>query len=201
MQIARYQDIIPKISPWLPKCDTPFILQQLREAGRVFCERSEAWQHDIVPIDLVAEQTDYAIVPSWDARINRILEVRINTEDGVDAGTEGALQDEDSYDFIPPSTLSFTAESTYSVTDGLDVKVVLIPEPDSDDIDESFLDRWEWGIRALALSKMLLMKQRPWSDPDNALDFKQQYLTALNKAKAEVGRKYKKASPGFRAAG
>lgn len=201
MQIARYQDIIPKISPWLPQCDTNFVLQQLREAGRVFCERSEAWEHDIVPVDLVEDQTDYTIVPSWDARINRILEVRINTEDGVDNGDEGALQDEDSYEFILPSTLSFTNAPSSSVTDGLDVKVSLVPEPDSDDVDESFLDRWEWGIRALALSKMLLMKKRPWSDPDNALDFKQQYLTALNKARLETGRKYKKTSRGFRLAG
>ena len=201
MQISRYQDIITKIAPWLPGCGQNFILQQLREAGRVFCERSDAWEHDIPSIDLVEDQEDYTLVPSWDARIQRILEIRINTEEGVTNGDEGAIQDQDSYDFSPPDTLSFVSASSSDVTDGLDVRVTLVPEPDSDDIDEWFLDRWEKGIRALALSEMLSMKNRPWSDIPLSAKFLMDYRNALNKAKAEIARKYKKTTNGFSASG
>lgn len=190
--ISGYSDLLPYMAVDLPGNPAQAVmLNALRRAGRDFCETTEAWLIELDPINLVADQKSYTITIPNSATIYRIDEVRLNTEDGVDAGNDAIKQDSSTYEFIQPSTLKFKTAPAASVTDGLEVDVIIVPPIDfQEDFDEWFMERWHEAILDGAMYLMLMQVKKPWSNPAGAAEYKMRFRTAMNRAKAERSKKY-----------
>lgn len=104
-----------------------------------------------------------------------------------------AQQAESSYDLVEPYVLRF--KDDYVPVDdnneALDVEVVLVPQPGGN-IDAAFLDRWgRRGIMSLAMSTLLSMPDKPWTNGSEAVKFDYQHRRAIVQAKAEKTKQNK----------
>jgi hypothetical protein len=206
---TTFSDLLAHIMVDLPKCPTVLALQHLQQSARKFCEKSEAWQVKLDAINLVAEQVDYTLTPEFNAEIRRIAEVWIRTDSDVTDGLDGKLLDFDKYDFEPIGsvlTLADSVEPSAAVTDGLVVKVVLVPNltTDVDTLDvqggitATFLNYWAESIMAGAKYTLMRFTSRPWSDPRAAMMYLNDFNAGVSKAKTEIeGLKYRSEQDGF----
>jgi len=143
------------------------IVPAIRESAHLFCDQSKAWHENLTAIDSVADQLEYSLNPAndWTADIIRIQRIGIRTEDEItaDADADGTEIHPSRYKYLPASeSVKFgTAPATEAVTDALLVKVVFVPRLMCDEIAEWFLNFYQDGIVAGAVSDLC-------SRPDSA---------------------------------
>lgn len=193
-QASTFSDLIDMMLVELPGCPAALLTQHLQQAARKFCIDTEAYLEELAAIDLVAEDVTYTLTPAHTGcEIRRIKEVWIRTEEDVDDDLDGTLQAFDKYEFEPQTnvlTLDDSIEPQEAVTDGLVVKVVLVPFLKSDiaatAVSDDFLNVWAEPIMARALFTLKRMSRKSWSDPQGAMVNLQEYNDGVTRAKQEV---------------
>jgi len=198
--IQVLSDLYSELTMKLPGITQPLMLKALQLSARTFCEETEAWKEQLEPHNLVAEQTEYELDWDWCAEVRRVIEVRQNSEAGVDAENKGALVDPAGYEFDQPETLTFTDGFVppESVTNGLEVKVVFVPYTNVCSLPRWFLNRFSLGIVAYAIWDLASEPGLKWSNPSIAAKYLGRYNTAINKGKIEVKRRNKNDYQSFR---
>jgi len=174
--LATFSDMLPYISPYVPKADDPLLLQALQKSYRTFCFQSEAFRV-VETYDSVADQQTYAVTPANLATGHQGIRVI-----GVWTRTSQQVTDGDDGQFIPVNKyrVSFPSESVINIfffnapfdeviTDGLRVEVALVPNMDSDSVNAHFLNRWSEGVIAGALGILYGMDDKEWFN-ERALD-------------------------------
>jgi hypothetical protein len=183
--INAYSDFYPWMMIDLPRCPKSLMLQHLKKAFYDFTFRTESWYEELDKVDIVADQTTYALRASVDALIKRINWVKINGV--VQNVTHYELQNEYQLywneDYVPDT----------SDTDALQVKVTFYPDWDSDVLPENYMTRWGDAIRAGAMSTLMSMSNRHWSNPQRAAEEHARYLTLFNDA---IKERYTKGKSG-----
>lgn len=176
-------------------CPEALRVQALMDAFGEFCRESEAWREELSAVDLVDGQVDYNLVVPFAAGVHRIEWLKINTEDGVTDGIVPADIDPSLYELTPGDpdvvTLDDTLEPAEDIADALTLKVVLMPEFNSLDIAEWFLNRYWRGIRAKAMALRMIEPDKRWTNAARAQLYEREYMDLLQDAKAEVTRNYK----------
>jgi len=191
MAVNRYVDLYPLMTPELPGCTEPMMLQALQRSMRQFCIDTEAWWETLASVNLVEDQTEYNINSTWDAEIKRIKELRINTEDNIAAGNDGAIQDHELYEFITPDALILddNLKPAEDVTGGLEIEVRIVPSITATSVDPTFLNDWIDAILGWAMNYLMSMTHKKWSNPDRSAYYMMQYLKGVSTAKSEKVRK------------
>lgn len=202
--ITQLSDMHVLMFDELPGIDTYTLNQHLQQAQREFCNVSEAFREALAAIDLVADQTDYTLTPSFDCRIKRVTEVWIRSESDVDSDLEGTQQVEAAYRFIKPNTLVLADDIAPSaaVTDGLVVEVVLVPEitqAGTNVLTREFLNDYAEGIMARAFYTLKKMPRQRWTDLKIAAVHLKDYYSAITNAKADISMMNKTQPDGFEA--
>lgn len=174
-----------------------FMLSALQQAARAFFDDTEVWKETLDPHRLVAEQRVYELEWDWCARVQRIEEVRWNTEDGVEAGNLGTLVSVKQYDFDQPDILTFNTPPDTTVDQGLEVDVIYVPTLSCCEMPQWILNRWAEPIWAKALSTLLSMPRKAWSDPARANFWKNEYNKYQQRAIAEKDKMNKAGNIGF----
>jgi len=186
--ISSLDDLIEDMFIELPGCPEALIKQQLRLAARDFCRQSEAYKIELDPINLVADQQEYDLEPGMNASIARLIWVK--TGEDIDEFTEPL--DPADYVLQEEYTLKLLNAPSSSITDGLVVKVALRPEFDDEcDLDPFFLERYSSTIIAGAKFLLMKMPKKPWSYPDVAMLYRQEFRDGINEAKREFYYDYK----------
>lgn len=178
----------------LSACPPALLAQALMDGFHRFCLESEAWREELT-MSLVDGQLDYTLAPSFDANCHRLVWVRINTADGVTDGLTPADLDPALYTMTPGDpdvlTLDDTLEPADDITDALTCKVVLVPEFNSMDVEEWFLNRYHLGILAKAMSLRMMDPNKRWTNASKAAIYEGQYLNQIQKARADLSREFK----------
>ena len=189
-----YAGLYPYMMTRLNSCPQPVVMQELHVAGKEFCERSEAWEYVVPAITPVAAQTDYIMNVPFDALIKRIKLIWAGSQPAISdvfgIPNTATMFTPDMYDLIPDTTLTLTRAPT-SGTDlaPMHVTLVLVPRIETNEFDEDFFERWAMrGIMALAMSSLMAMKDRAWSDPAQAQTYFNQYRASINEAKSNKTR-------------
>jgi len=184
-----YSDLYPDIYPWLPGCPPGIITSAIQRQARAFCERSEAWRQQLDSINLKDGILRYELEPDWDAELRRVSEVRINTEDGVDAGNVGELIPPDQYRYEPRECeliLNDGYEPREDVDKGLEVKVILVPRRLATKIDPVFLDRWQIAIIGGVMRYLAAMPGKKWSNATLAATSNVDYIRGIADARRDL---------------
>jgi hypothetical protein len=192
MQVRRYTDLYPLMTPYLPGCDTPLVLGALQIAGRDFCDRARVWEEDLTAVNLVAEQVAYTLTSPYDAQIDGIASVEINTAAGVADGDEGGEVDADYYEFDPATnvlTLDDAIEPQTSVTSGLVVRVVFVPRLLTKEIAGWVLEQFGMAIMQKAMGDLQGGAGKPWSNPVESARNLRRYESGVDAAKNRHVRK------------
>ena len=185
---VRYDELAPRVQQQCAGAESAVVLAALRRATRLFFQRTEAWQYELDPIDIVAEQASYVLAPGRNAVILRVIEVRLLSEEEVSSGYEGSIAAGQFYRFTPPSTLELNDQLKphAAVTDGLRVKVVMIPNMEPGDVDEQVFNRYGEAIIAKAIYDLKSESGKPWSGP--AQEYRTEYLRGISSARGDLAR-------------
>lgn len=177
------------------------MLQALKQSFRRFCLDTNAWREQLESIDLTEEILAYVLESDAfdDVEIRHIVEVRINTEDGISEGNPGALIDSGLYAYYPSATtrqgvaiaagslvLDDSLEPAEDVTGGLEVMVSLVPNINSTDFDAPFVTRWSEAVVGWAMFWLKSLPGRKWTDKDRALVFQREYYRGVSRARLGV---------------
>lgn len=202
--IDKLSDLVPRVSDHVPGCPENAVLQALRDGWRRFCYDSRAWRSTLPSLDLVAEQKEYNLLPRFDAEIERVYEVRVPSEDNVTDGEEGPELESDYWEVQTTAAgvtqLKLGYEPSEAVSGGLIVKAVLLPNRDVQEAeDPTFLNRWADAVTWAAVLDLAARPGRRWTSPTEATLAQSRYRTEVNRARADVDRARKPASPGLTA--
>ena len=169
--IASVSDILPLVLPHVPGCRDDFANMAVRTAIREFLARSEVWQKTLTAISLVASTQAYDLNPDTSAgaepEIRRVVWAQRTTA----TSSTGPVIDHRIYTLVgkvasPYYQFRFHDDHipTASVTSGLTVKVVLVPQENTDTVPDFELTRWVDGIAAKAAAYLKQMPGRRWTD-------------------------------------
>lgn len=191
-QISAYSDLMQLIMQQVPGCEQPLIQQHLQQAVRKFCHHSEAWLEKMQPMDLIEDQYEYTLTPNYDCEVRRVTDVWYRSADDVTNDHDGQhLQELDEYTFVRPNVLRLCKNLApqADVTDGLVVKVVLVPfllESGGNAISQDFLNLWAEPIVAGAIETLMMVPRTRWGNPNLAQYWRNIYLTGITDAKAAI---------------
>lgn len=200
MVMARYSDLYEHMVTEVPGCPEPLMAQHLYEAGRAFMESSRVWEETLPPIDLVASEREYDLAPRWQAEVEVIRQVRVNTAAGVTTGRQGAVVHPHDYWMERSDTGMFaqlvfaeSAEPSVSVTNGLVVQVTLVPSEGKHTLPVWLLQRYYRGIISSACSELMTRDERSeYFNPVRAEWHAKRYRRDLIKAKGDRIRRGRK---------
>jgi len=182
LNVVKYADLVSRMARDIPNFDHQDTLEALQDAGREFCNLSEAWYENLASINIVADQQSYTLSTNYQARFKRIKAVHILSSTDVANGDEGQLMDVSYYKLVLPKTLKFDVNHTPStaVTGGLVVEVVLVPNMASNELPAWVIDRWAEAIIGKAMYELL----KP-QDQRKAALYLAQYNAKMNEAMVE----------------
>ena len=204
-RIEDFSDMFKFAHAELPGCPQPLFNQHIIQAGRLFCQKSRVWREDLDSYDLVADTKTYTLSPivstvTYTARLEVILAVRWNSEDGVDNGDKGTLINERLYSFDQDTNvLTFQTAPRDDVTSGLDVAVSLVPLLSETDISDWVLNIYAEAILAGAMFTLKNIPKTDWNDPAGAELAYRTFRSGIGKAKADIARKSHSGSTGLSA--
>jgi hypothetical protein len=194
-RISSVAVLLTRMVSELRGCEQLLQVEALRDGLFDFCVESEAWLEEVPAIDIVDGQLEYNLIPEYDAHIHRITDVWILTEDQVTDETRPDPLDASRYEMRAgdPEVLVLEdgLEPEADIDDALIVKAVLVPELNSLDIAEWFLNRYWRGIVARAKWIRMMDVGKRWSNPQRAAFYDAEFKGWIQKAKGEVTRAFK----------
>jgi hypothetical protein len=182
LQVVKYTDFLPRMMRDITNYVPATAVFALQDAGREFCNRSEAWFEKLTAINIVADQQDYTLSTDYVAQFKRIKSIHILTSDDVTNSREGMLLSPAYYKLVLPNTLRFRTGSipTTAVTGGLVVEVVFAPTLGTNELPAWLMARWSEAIIGHAMSKLLGI-----SNPARAAFYLNEFNTKLGEAMVE----------------
>jgi len=159
-------------------------LIHLQETARRFFRETSVWVADLT-ISSVAEQVAYALDLSGEVdagttpKVSRIQNVLFNGSTIHPQGYYLRTSDE----YLVFNTGSVIGET---LTDGLVVKVSVIPAIDGTDFPQEHVEKYIDGLVGGALHRLLKTPNRPYTNPGAAREYQMDYHRDLGRARMDV---------------
>lgn len=169
-------DLRPLIRIRVPGCPDPVIDMVLVEATRALCRSTHVWRHELESSDLSKEGDNIVMEPPTDTTILTVFSVEYGTAGQLIPRTAAQLtriyppwRDETgeptSFVYSPPLTLRlYPLPETLSMR-YLTITVSLMPNVGVTAIDDRVAVPYSEIIRLTALGDLMLMPNKPWSNP------------------------------------
>jgi len=171
--VTAYTSLYPLVVPELPGIETVHLLQEFRNVGRDFCRRSEAWREELSPVNIVADKTTYALPMEYDVMVLRIVSLKTGgtTADPISASEYELVNGQ--------NTVVLDDAPSSALTDGLIVKVVLMPHLFTDDLAAHFMEKWGESICAGVKAAFMRMPNKKWSNDTMADQYAKDYAADI----------------------
>lgn len=190
--------LFPLVKPDVGNCPNETVRLAILRAAIEFCERSLVIDIDAAPIVLVADQPNYALTLPADTTLVEVLDL---------FGPQLPLNCQSFDDLVLKFPDWQTAKSSLptdcAVRGG---ELLLVPMPSADTpagtqlkprvavkptvtattIPDELVNRYGEAIADGALSRLLKLRNKPWSDPATAKDRNQDFQTAIDKARIDA---------------
>jgi hypothetical protein len=198
--VAALTQFYPLIEPFAPGCPRPLILQQLMALLQDFFSFSRIWTEDISLPGTPAGSYPMTLTPPAGARILQVRSIHVvNPGDGVDVTLYPKDRDylrvwsPDYLTLVGPDPFWFytTGQATFglvpSPNDVLDltpnVALSIAYDGSATSIPDEFFDEYSDGIARGVVARLLLMTEKPWSNPQLAGSYAASYVAARGNAK------------------
>jgi hypothetical protein len=190
----RYAEYYDSILSELPGCTAAMLDQNIIQVARDFCERTNAWQLDLDPINSIAGLATYPLTFPDDSEITRIYQIDLNGvllwrfSDREKPGETITVREPKYPPEFPPFTLTEHIDSivlgddevpTESQTGGLLLKAAFQPTIDANALPDFLFVHHGDDIRMGVLGRMMIMK-KPWRDDKLGADYRHQYDDRTN---------------------
>lgn len=197
--MASLTELVTKVVPYVPEAPNPAIKQAVFDAYFEFCKSTRFWVGSLYPTMTDIEEPELyldLIIPGH-ARVYDILVLSIDGK-ALEAGDfhrAQALSDRSQrpkyYSFRGGDTITLypTPDKEYKVTG----EVILVPRSGTDTMNQVIIDNFEMGIRHGAIYTLASMRNKPWTDPQQAQDSLGHFAREMENARNLVsGRDRKK---------
>lgn len=188
-----YDQVLPKVKG----CGVLMAKQAITDAAIDFCEYTRIWKADHAAIDAVANTKTYAFVPP--VTNTKIVRIERAWYDGklILPKTEAELADLyanwPTEDGIPLYYLQESLEDvrlvpypSASLVGALVMKVSLMPAQVATGVDAAIANRYVDEIAAGALERLMVMPDKPWTNPANGGYYGGQFQEAKDHAKLQA---------------
>lgn len=186
--MANISDLRREVKFHANQCPDTTIDYAIIRAIRTFCRDSWYYQSTIY-VNQVSTQTAYTITPVSGEELIAIEEVELDPNTRIYPLTETeATRSNGSvtgFRFEPPNTLSIYPQPTTSVTNGIEIRAVLMPAESTTTIPDSIYRNWKECIVAGALSFLLSTQSDSWSNPQLAALKLQEFNLGIFAAKGQ----------------
>lgn len=200
MSIKMFDTLINRISPYVPGCPFPTIVQHIRDAAIDVCERTLYWRYKLPNIRLTPGVYDYVYETPANTAIHAILTAYVNgrplytsTIEDLQAHFPHFL-DYDSDKRGTPQRLfqiNFCSFGVMPIPDDtepyeLQLVVALKPSRSAWGMDDYVLEELESSIVDSTLSTLLHIPERAWSNDRLAVFYAQQTQRKISERRARA---------------
>ena len=188
---VKYEDLLPEILPGVRNCPDSTIEQHIRSSVIDMCEKSEIYQAELDPITTAVGVYEYDLEPPKGTTVHRI---RHATHDGVSLEpiSSGLLEqrlpkwrEEDGVPeyFIKQGQTQFWLAPIPKETkaNSVIIRVVLKPTHTSTSCDDYIMNDFRDTIVNGALTRLLRMPRRDWTDYQAAAVYNSLYEEQLGR--------------------
>lgn len=197
---VSYEVFYPEVLPHFPSLPEIVVTNAIRNACIEFCDRTDWLYYTPTPISVIASEDEYALddVPT-DTTVARIesawfsnlpltakSEVDLRRIFGLDWRKQiGRPQYITQY---VPETLVVVPAPMVSLSNGLELTVVLRPTRASTTVDDSLFERWAEVIAAGAKCRLHEVPGHAYESPDAAAKYRAVFNAGIGMAIAERQR-------------
>lgn len=164
----------------LTGCGELMIRKTLQAVYRDFCEQSRALTQ-VIEQPLVSGQNDYRVNPAYNSVVDAVVMVAIGRR--VLAKSEYTIQDGSPLIITLPDGVA-EAELRDDPAALLGQYAILIPKMESEDCPYWFYQRYGTALVSGVLYRLMSMLNKPWSDAQQAVIERTDYVNAITKSVA-----------------
>jgi hypothetical protein len=200
MSIKTFETIVNRVSPYVPGCPFPTIIQHIRDAAIDVCERTLYWRYKLPSIRLTPGVYDYVYELPTDTAIHAVITAYLNGRPLYTSTIED-LQAHfpDFLDYDPDKRgtplrifqVNFCSFGVMPIPDDkepyeLQLIVALKPSRSAVSIDDYVLEELEPSIVNGALSTLLLIPEKAWSNNQLAMFYAQKTQSKITERRARA---------------
>lgn len=186
--------IRPFIMPEVPNCPVPLIDRAILTTVRDLCEKAELWKETRADVDMTDGEAEIAITVDSAAEIVSVEYVQFNglelcqtterelsTWDASWRTTEG--DPTHVFTVLRDSVLRLYPIPNRTVADAIGYEVIVKPAMTATSIADFLYEQHIETIRNGALYELLRMANQPWSNPETAIFYRNQYRYGMQEAR------------------
>lgn len=174
-----FSDFLTDVLPMVDGCPRGVAIAEIRAAAIEFCKKSLFDEAEIIPISLIAGVAEYPLFLDPDRRLAQIKTIRGHgiplgpvEETYMDAvmpcwQTESGSSPSH-YLVQTPGTIRLYPIPTENKSQVITGRISLMPTRTALNISERVFDEYYDGIVGGALSRLMMMKGKPWYAPNDA---------------------------------
>lgn len=205
MKWAAFYDFI---LPELPAAQVNLVDLHLRQAAIEFLEETQVWVAVADPINTTAGVATYQLAPPAAVLEADVVQVRVARFEGtlltfttMDELRQSAIDYEVQTSPMPrgftqytQSTLTLVPAPDHSTTGGLTMKLALRPSLTATGVPDWIGTKWVQELSMGAKAMLMSMVGKPWSSPEGAMGYRQQFEGAKTRATIEANRSFTRAN-------
>lgn len=195
MATIKYSDLLPDVLPTLiADPSDPVTERAIKRAVIEFCAGSWVWQHLMDPIDVVAGESFYDLEPPTGGDISAVMHVECNGLPLVNKSLEWLNKEHPSWRLdretpkwftqVTPDQLILAKVPDATVAGGLYVTLAVEPSQSSTSFPKWIWNQYIYALVDGALSTLMLMPDKPWTDLKNGSARLDNFNAAINNARA-----------------
>lgn len=182
-----WSEFIPYTSLYVKGVPDEIAAHMVRLATIEFTTRTGAIKRTVY-IDSQADVADYCLVPEDDYTIKMVTGVRVNGRRLAPTRQWDECLPSCSYFYDHPNSLILGSTPSSDGINAIAVNLTLIPGQDTCFVDGSLYDEYAEDIAFGAISRLLLITDVSWYDPQSAGLYQDKFRRALARAKQVVAR-------------
>lgn len=199
MSNIKYSDLLRDVLPHLENGPSdPLAEAMLRSAVIEFCNQSWVWRYIPDPIGITAGEGAYDLEPPTGADVAAVLSCNIDGNEILPASTDDLSDMYARWQTLSGTTRHYTQTDTdsillvpkpkFNIAGGLMMVLALQPSRSSTSFPDWIADQYAESLASGALSRLMLMPGKAWSDGQTGLFHKDKFHSAIQAAKTSGAR-------------
>ncbi len=191
MKTLRFSEIVTDVLPGVPDCSDPLAEYALRQSSAELCRLSKVWRYQADSQDVVAGQSDYDIEVPNGAALVEVLQCQLNGTDliarsfSLRKAERGTPRN---YTQLDDSTLYLLPTPDSSQRQALTMLVALTPSATANNFPAWIYERYKPAIVAGAKSHLLMMAGKSWTNPNQAVLERRNFLVGVAQASGDAAQ-------------
>ncbi len=198
MAIVPYTQWLPYVQVNVPDCPKALIVEAIRQKVIEFCQRSLFLRQELDGFYTVADDNEYDLSPPVDNNIAQLLMLKVNKRE-LEPKTQDDLEEiyqewrdqegQPSYFFLKNTNTAILVPKPMGVYP-VRLLVALKPTQAAQGVDEIIYEEYKDAIKHGALSYLMLMAEKTWSNPNMSAFYQSQFESSIQESKMRAEKGY-----------